>query len=49
MKSKEEIIGFYEENRRWLELVVANAEYPRVLRAAAAVIETVLEEGGGEK
>lgn len=44
MKSKEDMIGFYEKNRKWLGDIVANAEYPRVLRAAAgAIIEVSLE------
>ena len=50
MKSEEEIMAFYEENKNWLERVVSNEAYPRVLRAAAgAIIEVALEEGGGKK
>ena len=50
MRRKEDIIGFYGKNKSWLEGIVANAEYPRVLRAAAgAIIEVALEEGGGKK
>ena len=45
MKRKEEILRFYGKNKSWLEGIVANSEYPRVLRAAAgAIIEVSLEE-----
>ena len=44
MKGKKDILEFYEVNKRWLEDVVSNAEYPRILRAAAgAVIEYAIE------
>ena len=46
MKTKADIVNFHEENRMWLDTMVANAEYPRMLRAAAsAVIEVAIEEG----
>ena len=46
MKTKADIINFYKENRMWLDAMVANVEYPRMLRAAAgAVIEVAIEEG----
>jgi hypothetical protein len=51
MKSKKGVIEFYRKNKEWIENVVSNAEYPRILRAAAgAVIEVAIEEGKkGEK
>ena len=46
MKTKADIVTFYKENRMWLDTMVANAEYPRMLRAeAGAVIEVAIEEG----
>ena len=45
MKTKEDMVNFYKENRAWLDMVVANAEYPRMLRAAVgAAIEVAIEE-----
>jgi hypothetical protein len=46
MKTKEDILEFYKKNSAWLDTVVANAKYPRILRATAgAVIEVAIEEG----
>jgi hypothetical protein len=50
MKSEEEIMAFYEENKKWLERVVSNEDYPRILRAlAGAVIEVALKKRGRGK
>lgn len=47
MKSKKDTIGFYAKNKKWLEGIVANAEYPHILRAmAGAVIEYAIEKTG---
>ena len=45
MKTREDIVEFYKKNRVWLDTMAANAEYPRMLRAAVgAVIEVGIEE-----
>ena len=48
MKGEEErILNFYNENKTWLEMVVENSTYPRVMRAmVGALIDYVLEKGG---
>jgi|GEM_PF-7072618 len=45
MIEEKDILRFYKENKQWLDNIVSNTEYPRILRAAAAaVIEVGLQE-----